>query len=136
MRSHRVPLRLGGNFSAQNSLETELLVQRAGKPASTPLSGPAQFHVLEPNLHHLLIVDLDRTILGKQCQRLCRRGPIFEDLNRPAPGLALRIVYLAEVEHLSLNNTSTTNPAVFHHAPISVLFTIFLAIRATEEHRA
>ncbi len=117
-------------------IKTQLLVQRARQPARTPLPGPAQFHILEPNLHHLLVVDLDGTILGKQRHRLCRRRPILENLDRLAPRLPLRTVNLAEVEHLALNDPSTSNPAVLHHVPVTVLFTIFLAIRATEEHGA
>src|SRR5450759_13736 len=115
-------------------VETELLVQRAGKPASTPLSGPAQFHVLEPNLRDVLVVDLNRTILGEKGHCFCPGGPIFEDFNRLAPCLALRTVYLSEVEHLSLDDPSTNHPAVLHHAPLPVLLTIFFAIRATQEH--
>ena len=74
---------------------------------------------------------IEGTILGKQGHRLRRGGSILENLDRLAPGLTLRAVNLPKIEHLPLNNPPTRYPAVLHHVPVTVLFTILLAICAT-----
>jgi hypothetical protein len=98
------------------------------------LPRPAQFHVLEPDLHHLLVVDLEETIRGEESHCPCQGRPVHEDFNRFAPCLALTIIYFPEVGHLPPDDPSTGYPAVLHHAPIPVFFAILLAIRAAQEH--
>jgi len=128
------------SFAAQGQLlrpefiETQLLVQPARQPACAPLPGPVQLHVLESNLHNLLIVDL-AGILGKEGHRLRTGRAVFEDFNCPAPRLCLRIINFPEVEHVPLDHASAGYPAVFDYAPVPVFFPILLPIRATQEHR-
>jgi hypothetical protein len=59
---------------------------------------------------------------------------MLEDLNRSHPCLTLRIVYLSEVENLSLDNPSTRYPVVLYYAPVAMFFTILFAIRGAEKH--
>ena len=43
-----------------------------------------------------------------------------------APGGALRVIDLAEVEHLALHDAAVVQTFVLHHTPISVLLAILL----------
>ena len=68
IRSQRVPLRLGSNRVAQNSSSPQLLVQVTGQPACAPLSGPVQFQILQPDLHHFVVINFYRPILGNSAR--------------------------------------------------------------------
>jgi len=101
------------------------------QPARTPLPGPPQLHLLQPNLHHRRIIDLPRKILGKQRHGPRRCRSLLEYLDRLAPSLTLRTVNLPEIENLSLNNPSPRYPAVLDHGPVPVRFPVLLPIGKT-----
>ena len=61
-------------------------------------------------------------------------NPLREHLDRAAPGRALGVVDLAQIQHVALHHTSVGDTAVLHHAPIAVLFAVFLACLRSQEH--
>ena len=110
--------------------QTQLLVKVAGQPTAAPLSRPAKLQILQPNLNNILVVDLNATILGKQRQGPRCSGPILEDFDGLAPGSALGIIDLTEVEHLTLDHTPAGHPTVLNHIPVAVLLAVLLSLRA------
>jgi hypothetical protein len=110
IKSQRVPLRLGSNRFAQNS------------------SRPVQLQIFQPNLDHIIVMDLNGPILRKKRHRSRLWFPILKHFDGLAPDLTLGIVDLAEVEHLSLHDSSAAHPTVLHDVPVAVFFAVFPAL--------
>jgi hypothetical protein len=65
------PLAARGKPLCPEFVQTQLSVQRNCQPTCTELPWPAQFHLFEPDVYCLIIVDLTSTVLGKEGHRLC-----------------------------------------------------------------
>jgi hypothetical protein len=74
----------------------------------------------------MLVIDLNRAILGKQRHLRCCPS-ILENLDGLTPGPLLRVVNFSEIEHLALDNSSPGYPPVLHDVPVPVVFSILLA---------
>src|SRR3989440_2838812 len=122
IRSQGVPLRLAGRRSAQNwSVKLELLIGLTGQPTRTPLSGVAHFQIFEPHLDELLVVHRPGLILGKEGHGPRNASALFKDLDRFTPRLALAVVDLAQIKHLTLYDPAPGHAPVFHQRPVAVL---------------
>jgi len=51
----------------------------------------------------------------------------LKSLDRAHPAGVLRIVQFAEIQRLALHDAAAIDAFVFHHAPVAVKFSIFLA---------
>jgi len=59
---------------------------------------------------------------------------LVQDLDGLAPSRLLRIVDLAEVEHLALHHTPIGNAPILDDAPVTMLLAVLEAIFRTQEH--
>jgi hypothetical protein len=59
---------------------------------------------------------------------------LAEDFHGLAPRCLLPPVELAQIKHMPLHDPVVTEPAVFDHTPIEVLFAIFASFGTTEKH--
>ena len=46
----------------------------------------------------------------------------------------LAVVYLAKIEHLSLNNPVVRHPLVLNDAPVAMFFTVFKTVFSSKKH--
>jgi hypothetical protein len=74
------------------------------------------------------------TVFGKQRQRLRPIGLSVHDLDRPTPRKFLRVVDLAEMKNMLLNDPTASNALVFDHAPIAVSLAVLLANLVAQKH--
>src|SRR6266446_5091587 len=63
-------------------------------------------------------------VFRKQRQRPGLRGAILQNLDRPPPCQFLRVVDLAEVQHVPLHHAPPGDPRVLDNAPVAVLLAI------------
>ncbi len=59
---------------------------------------------------------------------------IAEHFERLTPAGALRVVDLAEIEHLTLYHPALAGSAILDDAPVAVLFAVFAAGLGAQEH--
>jgi hypothetical protein len=59
---------------------------------------------------------------------------ILENLDRPPPRRLLRIVDLAQVQHVPLHHAPSGHPRVLNNAPVAVLLAILVASFEAQEH--
>jgi hypothetical protein len=85
-------------------------------------------------LNDLLVVDRHRSILGKERHRSRSASAFFENLDRLTPHLALSVIDLSKIKHLTLHNLATADAPVFHKIPIAILFAILLSRGAAQKH--
>src|SRR5260370_10684685 len=62
------------------------------------------------------------------------RRAVLENRDRPAPRQFLRVVDLAQVQHVPLRHASPGDPRVLDNAPVAVLLAILPANFAAQEH--
>jgi hypothetical protein len=88
-------------------VQSEFRPQVTREPAGAPLARPPHGQVLQPDLHHRVVRDGGQPVRREQGDGAGLGDAILEHLDGLAPGLALAVVDLAEVQHGAL-----------HHAPI------------------
>ena len=71
---------------------------------------------------------------AKQRQGPRPRGASLQNLDRPPPRQFLRIVDLAQVQHVALYDAPAGYPRVFNNAPVAVLLAILPANFGAQEH--
>ena len=130
-----MPLRLGGRRSDQNRSSSQFLPERKREPAGAPLPRPAQpqLRQLQPNdrgVRH----DPFAAVFGKQRQRLRPVGLFVQHLNRPAPRQLLRVVDLAEMKNMLLNDPPAGDAPVFDDAEVAMPLAVLLANLAAQKH--
>lgn len=118
--------------------------QRQAQPAVSERPRPAKCQLLHPQAQRVHGVRRNLAVLrgGREVhvEQLIERGlqeprVLVEDLQRPAPGRFLRVVDLAEVEHLPLNHSVPGQPTRLHDAVVAVPLAVLEALLAAEEHR-
>jgi len=67
-------------------------------------------------------------VFGKQRQRPRSRRALLQNLDRSPPSQLLRIVDLAQVQHVPLHHAPARNPRVLDNAPVAMLLAILPAI--------
>src|ERR1700686_1149909 len=108
-------------------VQSQLIPQKSGHPAGTPLTRPTQSHLAQSDRHHIAIERRGNTILGKQRNLFGLPGAFIEDLNRLAPRRFLAVVDLSEIQHLPLNHAAVVSAPVLYNGPCPM----FLAVLAT-----
>ena len=91
------------------------------RASSRPLPRPAnpESRQLQPN-DRCVRHNLRTAVLGKQRQRLRPVGLLVQHLDRPPPSQFLRVVDLAEMENVLLNDPPASNTFVLDDAPIAM----------------
>ena len=115
------------------AVQVQAIPQAQRQPARPPLARIVQRHLRQVDLHHLAIQRRRVAIVGKQ-RHLPRPRLALHHLDGAAPGRALAVVDLAEIDNVALNNPAATDPDVLHHAPVAVLLAVFEASLAAHEH--
>jgi len=62
------------------------------------------------------------------------RRAVLQNRDRPPPCQFLRVVDLAQVQHVPLHHAPAADPRVFDNAPVAMLFAILPANLETQEH--
>src|ERR1700683_2682252 len=108
-------------------VQSQLIPQKSGHPAGTPLTRPTQSHLAQSNRHHIAIERRGSTILGKQRNLFGLSSAFIEDLDPLAPRRFLAVVDLSKIQHLPLNHAAVMSAPVLHNGPCPM----FLAVLAT-----
>jgi len=108
----------------------------AREPAGPPLAGAPHAQLLQPDLHHRGVGDRWQPVLRNQGDGAGRQEASLEHLEGLAPGLALAVVDLAEVEHGPLHPAPGGQTAALPKAPVPMLLAVLLAHMAAEKHGA
>jgi len=135
------PLAAHSQPLAPELIELQLPPQHQCQPARAPLSRPAQPRLRESDPDDPRVTPGDgvrqqplAAVFGKQRQRPRAGLAILENLNRPPPRQLLRIVDLAQLQHVALHHAAVGNPRVFNNAPVAMLLAILPANLETQEH--
>jgi hypothetical protein len=135
---HLIPMR---PFAAHSQplqpelIELQVAPQHQCQPARAPLPWPAQpqFRQLDADDRGIRQQPL-AAVFRKQRQRPRPRGAILQNLNRPPPRQFLRIVDLAQIQHVPLHHAPAGDTRVLDNAPIATLLAILPADLAAQEH--
>ena len=105
---HDVPpvraLPRSGHAVGPEPIQLKLLIQAARQPTGAPLSRRLKPHRLQPHLHTMACgMCRDAAIGREQCQLVLPMIRFVKRFNDPAPRLALAVVDLPKVQHLTLN---------------------------------
>src|SRR5258706_6064471 len=75
-------------------------------------------------------------ILGKQTNLFPSLGLFVEHLQLLAPSGLLLVIDLPQIKDRPLGDLPGAQPTIFHHAPVAMYFTVFLAWIKPQEHSA
>jgi hypothetical protein len=78
--------------------------------------------------------NLRAAVFGKQRQGRRSIGRFVHHLDRPPPRQFLRVVDLAEVKNMLLNDPSASNALVFDDAPVAMPLAVLLANLGAQKH--
>src|SRR5271165_6978302 len=73
-------------------------------------------------------------IVWKQRQRPCTRRPLLDRLDRLAPRKLLRIVDLAQIQHVTLHNPPAADAPILHNAESPVLLAVLPSNLRAQKH--
>jgi hypothetical protein len=96
-----------------------------------------QLHRVQPHLHAVTI-DACRNLAigGEQRQLAVPLTAFIKGFDQLAPGIALAVIDLAEIQHLPLDHLATGATPVLDDIPVSMLFAVFEASVESQEHDA
>jgi hypothetical protein len=98
LAAHAKPLR-------PELIELQLAPQQQRQPARAPLPWPAQTQFRQPDPDDRGVGQQPFTaILRKQRQRARLRGAVLQNRDRPSPRQFLRVVDLAQIQHVPLHH--------------------------------
>src|SRR5450631_816095 len=117
-------------------VQSQLIPQKSGHPAGTPLTRPTQSHVAQSDRHHIAIEHRGNTILRKQRYLFGLSGAFIEDLNRPAPRRSLAVVDLSKIQHLPLNHAAIMNAPVLDNRPCPMFLAVLVTNLGAQKHDA
>jgi hypothetical protein len=89
---------------------------------------------VQADAHHALVVGGRGPVVREESDLAGRVGVRRVGVERLAPGGALGVIDLAQVEHLALHDTAIVETPVFDHTPVSVLFAVFLPQLRPQKH--
>jgi hypothetical protein len=124
----------GGQARGPEGVQPQLGPEVARQPAGAPLAWPPDSQILQPDLHDRVVGEGGPPVLGEQGDRAGLRRAVLEHLDGLAPGLALAVVDLAQVEHAPLHHAPAGDPAALDDAPVPVELAVFLARVTAQEH--
>ena len=117
-----------GQAIGPEAVEFELRVELARQPAGAPLPRPVQRHGVEPHLHAMPFGVVGQLPIGrKQGKLTVAAGVRIEGFDQPAPGFALAVVDLAEIQHRPLHHLAGGASPVLDDGPVAMLFAVFVA---------
>ena len=73
-------------------------------------------------------------VFGKQGPLRGLAAVLIEHRDRTAPRGPLGVVDLPQIQHMPLHYPPVGDAAVLHHAPVAVLFAVFLAGLGSQKH--
>ena len=116
-------------------VQREPLPQRPCQPHRAPLPWPAQLQLPQAQAHHGGTVQQPiGAILRKQRQATGFARARVEHLDRAAPSALLRVVDLAQVQHVPLQHAPVGEPPVLDDAPVAMGLAFLLAGRGAQKH--
>src|SRR3954452_848170 len=115
-------------------IQPQLIPQLAGQPTRTPLARTAQAQTGEADMHDLAVQHRYRAIFREQRHLSELVAAFLERLDRPAPGRPMRVVDLAQIEHVPLHRTPASDPAVLDDAPGAVLLAVLATRFVAQKH--
>lgn len=107
-------------------IQSQFAPQRQRQPTGTPLARPTQTQRGQPQPDHRLIDDSLVIILGKQRQGAWSLRTLYKYLDALAPRIFLQEVDLAQIQHVPLHHTATTDTSILHDAPIAMHLAVFI----------
>lgn len=112
----------------EEGVEGELAIEFEGEPAAAPLTRTLEGKLIQPDADHARVVGGSRAVVREEGDlgSGVRAGRV--GVEGFAPGGALGVIDLAQVEHLALHDAAVVEAFVFHHTPVGV----FLAILPPE----
>jgi hypothetical protein len=118
-------------------VQLQLTPQRQDEPACAPLPRPAQPHLRQSQANDGRVrKNPFAAIVREQRQRPWLRGAFVKDFNRLAPRQLLRVIDLAEVEHMPLHYAPVGHALVLDNAEVAVLLAVLLPNHLAQEHAA
>ena len=114
-------------------IQFQSVPERKRQPARPPLPRPMQAQRAHVDPHDFAVQLRRFPVVGKQRHRR-RPGIPLEHLDRAAPGGALAVVDLAQIEELALHHAAVAVAAVLHHAPIAVLLAVLESSLGAHKH--
>jgi hypothetical protein len=107
-------------------IEAQLPVKFTGQPARSRLPRPLQAEVFEVNANTTIErVDWDLPIPGKKRHLPAQPLSFIKSFQNPAPRLLLAVINLAQIQHRTLDDYSSSTTVVFHNRPILVFLAVF-----------
>ena len=116
-------------------IQPQLIPHMAGQPAGAPLPWPMQPQTAQSDMHHIAVQCRCVPILGKQRDLSGLLAVLVKRLDRPAPRAPLRIIDLAQVQHMPLHRAAAGHAAVLHDAPVAMLLPVLPANLVAQKHR-
>jgi hypothetical protein len=115
-------------------VQFQLVVKFASQPTATPLTRPAKFHLINPDVDNGSVVLLNLAFCGHQRHGASHLLPLIENLDTPAPSYLLLVVDLAQIQDMSLDNSALGYTPVLNQTPIVMLLAILFARAASQKH--
>jgi hypothetical protein len=123
-----------GEMRGEEGIQAELGIEFEREPATAPLTGTVEGELIQPDLNHARVIGGRGAVMGKESDLRSCVGVRRMGVERFAPGFALGIVDLAEIEHLTLSDASVVETFVFDDTPVGVILAILLPNLRAEKH--
>jgi len=88
------------------------------------LARPAEPHFAQTQPDEIVAGWSIATIFREPGERSRLAGLLVEHLDRPAPSLGLRGIYLAKIEHVTLRHATVVEASIFDDAPVEMRFPV------------
>ena len=105
-----------------------------GQPASAPLPWSVEFQLIDFYLDNFTGQFRSFPIRGKQGHLPAFIFIALKHINGLAPRCMLAVIYLAKIEHLSLNNTVVRHSMVLNDTPVAMFFAVFKTLFSSKKH--
>src|SRR5262249_24473519 len=116
-------------------IEFQLFIQLTRQKARAPLPRPVQFHRIESHLNAVTIGAGRYLAIGRKQRKLAMPPAAFVTaFDLLAPGLALAVIDLAKIKHLSLDDLAASATLALDDIPVAMLFAVFEASVEAQEH--
>ena len=131
--SQSVPLRPGTSRSAPEGVQPEPVPQFQPQPNLAPVAQVPHRQPIHPDPDHLPVAFAGRRAVGREKGELARMAFLVQRLDRRLPPRALRVVELAEVEGLALEDAPADTHAL-HQTPVHMDFSILATLVRFQKH--
>jgi hypothetical protein len=99
------------------------------------LARPPQRELGKPHLHREIAGVRGNCLIGrKQGQAPLPASALVECFDRAQPRFFLAVVDLAQIEHMTIDDSTPSTPALLRDAPIAVFLAVFASPVALEVH--